>query len=122
MYKEDATAMIPLVLDEASMRQRAQELGSSLEELQKLKEEKKQLNAQLKGKEDYLSAQVRRLGEIAKSGIELIETPCQKVFDLETKTVWWETSDGTQYHKREMRDDEVVKCQPTLFDEATEAM
>jgi hypothetical protein len=115
MFKEDATATIPVSLDETAMRQRSQELGSVLDDLTKLKEEKKQVNSDFKSREDYIQSQIRRLGEIAKSGIELIETPCVKVYDAENKAVWWETYDGKQYHKREMRDDELQKCQPDLF-------
>lgn len=119
LFKEESLALIPRVLGEAEIRQRSIELAQQYDELISLKEERKRVTAEFKSKEDYIGSQVRRLSEICKTGIESFEMPCAKVFDVETKQVWWETSDGMQYHKREMRDDEFEQARNgNLFEDS----
>lgn len=120
LFKEEATSMIPVTLGEAEIRLRGQELAAQLDELNAVKDEKKRVSAEIKGKEDYIQKQIKRLSEIVKTGVENFEQPCLKVYDIENKLVWWELTNGSQYHKRDMRDDELEKARAGDLFESTE--
>lgn len=117
MLREATTTIIPCKLGEAEIRQRGCDLAGELENIEALKAEKKTISRQFSERGEELAAKVARLREVVKTGIEAIEQPCEKVFDFEQRLVWWELSDGTQYHKREMRDDELGKATRSMFDE-----
>ncbi len=120
MLREETTTIIPCKLGEAEIRQRGCDLAGELENIEALIAEKKTATRQFAERSQELAAKVARLREVVKTGIEAIEQPCEKVFDFENRLVWWELSDGTQYHKREMRDDELGKATRNIFDIASE--
>ena len=115
LFKEETTSMIPCTLGEAEIRQRGQELAGALEELEAIKDDKKRVAREFKEREENCSGRVAKLREIVKTGIEAIEQPCEKVYDVTASEIYWEYN-GTKYHKREMRDDERGRCAGTLFD------
>jgi len=110
MLREESTALIPHKLSEPELRQRSLDLTDDLEQLEALKEEKKTKMGEYKERENALVSRVKAARETVKTGISVLETPCIKVYDTERRIVWFETSDGTQHHKREMRDDEYGKA------------
>jgi hypothetical protein len=122
MLREETVQMIPCKLGDSEIRQRGCDLAGELENLESLRAEKKSLMRQLKEREDEMCSKIARIREVVKTGIEAIEQPCFKVFDVENKKIWWELLDGSRYHEREMRDDELGKGQKTLFDNVEDVL
>ena len=109
IFKEDTTAFIPHVLGEPEIRQKGQELAMALEQLEAIKAEKKQQARNSKDLEDTCIQDVARLREIVKTGVVTLEQPCQKVYEIDSRRVFW-IYNGVKYHEREMRDDELGRA------------
>lgn len=115
MFTEETTTMIPVVLGEVEIRQRAQELAGELNQLDALREEKKASAREFKEREDATHQRIATLRNTVLSGVENFETPCQKAYDFEARIVYWQTEDGTKHHERPMRDDELGKATRTMW-------
>lgn len=121
MLREESTCLISHKLSEPELRQRSLDLTDDLEQLEALKEEKKTKMAEYKERENQMVSRVKSARETVKTGISVLETPCVKVYDTDARQVWFELSDGSKHHKREMRDDEFGHAMKgDLFDGASE--